>query len=156
MKWHFYLLRSEEEDQSLKLALSQSWVWSVSDFVFLASAHEGVVSPLHACLTYPLTVCGQFTPHTDQRIRHVIKKWQVSPLDATRHVSLNVINWLPYLLQPIASKFRLTLWDISFWENKTTQGHLRHLRKFVPFPANAKDQGFSDYKNSYWPYWWGF
>ena len=31
----------EEEEQSLKLALRQPWVWSVSDFIFLASAYEG-------------------------------------------------------------------------------------------------------------------
>jgi len=30
-----------EEDQTLKLALWQPWVWSVSDFIFLATAYEG-------------------------------------------------------------------------------------------------------------------
>ena len=30
-----------EEEQSLKLALRQPWVWSVNDFIFLASAYEG-------------------------------------------------------------------------------------------------------------------
>jgi len=36
-----YSLEEEEEDQSLKLALRQPWVWSVSDFIFLATAYEG-------------------------------------------------------------------------------------------------------------------
>jgi len=33
----------EEKDQSLKLALWQSWVWSISDFIFLASAYHSRV-----------------------------------------------------------------------------------------------------------------
>jgi len=35
------LTEEEEEDQSFKLALGQPWVWSVSDFIFLATAYEG-------------------------------------------------------------------------------------------------------------------
>ena len=31
----------EEEEQSLKLALGHPWIWSVSDFIFLASAYAG-------------------------------------------------------------------------------------------------------------------
>ena len=31
----------EKEEQSLKLTLKQPYVWSVSDFIFLASANEG-------------------------------------------------------------------------------------------------------------------
>ena len=34
-------LEEEDEDQSLKLALGQPWVWSVNDFIFLATAYEG-------------------------------------------------------------------------------------------------------------------
>jgi len=33
--------RRKEEEQSLKLVLGQPWVWSVSDFAFLASVYEG-------------------------------------------------------------------------------------------------------------------
>ena len=32
---------AEDEEQSLKLAVMQPWVWSVSDFIFLALAYEG-------------------------------------------------------------------------------------------------------------------
>ena len=40
-RWVVYVNIDEEEEQSLKLALRQPWVWSVSDFIFLASAYEG-------------------------------------------------------------------------------------------------------------------
>jgi len=38
-----FAVYNAEEDQSLKikLALRQPWVWSASDFVFLATAYEG-------------------------------------------------------------------------------------------------------------------
>jgi len=37
---HRHFNYEEEEDRSLKLTLGQPWVWSVSDFIFLASAYE--------------------------------------------------------------------------------------------------------------------
>jgi len=40
MRWDDKLVQYEEQ-QSFKLALGQPWVWSVSDFIFLASAYEG-------------------------------------------------------------------------------------------------------------------
>ena len=43
----------------------QSWVWSVSDFIFLASAlWEWVASPLHRRLLFPPTVYGRCTHHS--------------------------------------------------------------------------------------------
>jgi len=37
----YSLLEEEEDHQSLKLAMRQPWVSSVSDFLFLTSAYEG-------------------------------------------------------------------------------------------------------------------
>ena len=34
-------ITEEIEEQSFKLVLRQPWLWSVSDFIFLASAYEG-------------------------------------------------------------------------------------------------------------------
>jgi len=51
-------------EESLKLALRQPWVWSGSDFIFLAMANKIWWSVLSLCrLIFRLTVtlCGQFT-----------------------------------------------------------------------------------------------
>jgi len=41
LNMHMAVSANEEEEQSLELAQGQPWVWSVSDFIFLASAYEG-------------------------------------------------------------------------------------------------------------------
>ena len=51
------VLRRRREEQSLKLALGQPWVWSVSDFIFLASAYESGWPVLSLTISsLPLTV----------------------------------------------------------------------------------------------------
>jgi len=50
---------SEEQEQSLKLAPRQPWVWSVTDFAF--SIWGWMVSPLTHHLILPPTVFSQCT-----------------------------------------------------------------------------------------------
>jgi len=69
-----HAIDEEEEEQSPKLDLGQSWVWSVSGFIVLASAHEGgwPVSSSHwQCYHAPLL-------YIDDAIEIVVITLQVS------------------------------------------------------------------------------
>ena len=50
----FSQLWRRREEQSLKLALGQPWVWSVSDFIFSLGIWGRVASPLPHRLIFPL------------------------------------------------------------------------------------------------------
>jgi len=54
-----------EEEQSLKLDLGQPWAWSISNFIFLASAYDPEwASPLPHYHVFPLIVYSQHTYHS--------------------------------------------------------------------------------------------
>src|SRR6218665_1208546 len=61
----FFDITKAERRIALSCHLWQPWGWSVSDFIFLASAYEGgrQFSPPHR-LIFPLTACGQCTHHS--------------------------------------------------------------------------------------------
>jgi len=61
----------EEEDQSLKLALGQPWVWSVNGFIFLASAYEGGWSVLSLTSCLPTDSVRSAYHETDEQILRI-------------------------------------------------------------------------------------
>ena len=88
-----FVQEEEQQEQSLKLALGQPWVWSVSDFIFLASAYEGgwpvltlIVSSSHWQFTVSVLIIAELSRgvggvEISNQISALDGIWTPKPLD---------------------------------------------------------------------------
>ena len=82
-----------EEEQSLKLALVQSWIWSDTNFIFLASASKGARGQ-----SFPQRLIFSLTVH-GQCIHHLLSSlWGAGEAEIYNQISALAGIWTPSLL----------------------------------------------------------